>query len=61
MKIQYFPITQIFREIKFGILEVLKITIFAILGALNFVNLVYSSAARKIPYVQICYNHFQEL
>ena len=38
-KFRDFSITHFLREIKFGILEVLKIAVFAILGGLNFVNL----------------------
>ena len=39
MKISVFPIIHFLHEIKFGILEILKI---AILGALYFVNLFFS-------------------
>ena len=39
-KFEDFSITQILREIDFGILEVQKLPFFAILEAVNFVNLV---------------------
>ena len=41
-KFQDFSVIQILREIDFGVLENLKIAIFAILGAVKFVNLVNS-------------------
>ena len=39
-KFQDFSVTQILREINFGVSRISKVAVFAILGALNFISLV---------------------
>ena len=52
-KIQHFSITQILREINFGECKSSKNAIFAILGAVNFVNLVGFSLQKVQNFINI--------
>ena len=51
-KFQDFSITQILREINFGELRSSKIEVFAILEALNLVDLVYFSLQKEPKFMK---------